>query len=96
MAIDFLSDPIVRAGAGLLVIGLMAATGFFLVARLRDYTTQDREEPPGMLANFEEMHREGDITEEEFRTIQSATQDQVRDPVSNSDSPPKHGESDVE
>ncbi|WP_146517702.1 hypothetical protein [Stieleria varia] len=66
------------------------------MARLRDYTTQDREEPSEMLANFEEMHRQGDITREEFRTIQSATQHHVRDRVSDVDSPPKHGESTVE
>ena len=103
---DLLSDPSVRIGAAMLVLLVVAAFGFFLVSRLRDYTTQDQEEPLEMLSNFEEMRLKGDITEEEYRTIQSAAQTHIDegspadtldgDVSSDSDSPPKTGESEAE
>ena len=43
------------------------------MASFRDYAAQDREEPDDALANLREMHRNGDITDEEFRTIQATT-----------------------
>ena len=101
MMTDLLSDPTVRAGLAVLVLLVVASAALFLVARLRDYTNQDREEPQEMLSNFEEMRLRGEITEEEFRTIQSATQTHVvggldTKPADDADSPPKNGESAVE
>ena len=103
---DLLSEPTVRIGAAMLVLLVVAAFGFFLVSRLRDYTTQDQEEPLEMLSNLEEMRLKGDITEEEYRNIQTATQTQVGEDSSiqpsddeiaaDWDSPPKTGESDAE
>lgn len=101
MMTDLLSDPTVRAGVAVLVLLVVATAAFFLVARLRDYTTQDWEEPQELLSNFEEMRLRGEITEEEFRTIQSASQSQVTggldtETASDADSPPKTGESAAE
>jgi len=69
---DLLSDPTVKAGLALLVLIVLAAAAFFLVARLRDYTAKDWDSSDGGLSNFEEMRLKGDISEEEFRTIQAA------------------------
>ena len=85
MTTDILSDPTVKAGVGLLVLIILAAFAFFLVARLRDYTAQDWEPSDEGLSNLEEMRLKGDISEEEFRTIQSVAQQQsfgVEEPVS--------------
>lgn len=70
---DLLSDPTVKAGLALLIVIVLAAAAFFLVARLRDYTAQDWDTSDDRLSNFEEMRLKGDISEEEFRTIQAAT-----------------------
>ena len=45
--------------------------GIYLVSIFRDYAAEDREDPPKGIANLEEMHAKGDISDEEFRTIQS-------------------------
>lgn len=57
----------------LIVVILIA---FWLLGRLRDYTTQDQQHASEGLVNLKEMLRKGDISEAEFRTIQSATRSQ--------------------
>jgi hypothetical protein len=72
---ELLSDPAVKAGLALLILTILSAAAFFLVARLRDYTNGDRDSTDDGLLNFEEMRLKGDISEEEFRTIQAASHD---------------------
>lgn len=72
---ELLSDPAVKAGLALLILTILSAAAFFLVARLRDYTNGDRDSTEDGLLNFEEMRLKGDISEEEFRTIQAASYD---------------------
>ncbi|MEO1528808.1 MAG: hypothetical protein AAFX06_25595 [Planctomycetota bacterium] len=67
-----MSDPTVKAGIAILVLIVLSAVAFFLVARLRDYTAQDWDSSSRGLSNFEEMRLKGDISDEEFRTIEAA------------------------
>ena len=69
---DLLSDPTVKAGLAVLILIIMSSIAFFLVARLRDYTNGDWDSTSARPLNFEEMRLKGDISEEEFRTIQAA------------------------
>ena len=75
MMMDLLSDPTVKAGLAVVVLIIVSAIAFFLLARLRDYTNGDRDSTSDGLLNFEEMRLKGDISEEEFRTIQAASHD---------------------
>ncbi len=75
MVMELLSDPAIKAGLALLILIILSAAAFFLVARLRDYTNRDRDSTSDGLLNFEEMRLKGDISEEEFRTIQAASHD---------------------
>ncbi len=70
---ELLSEPEVKAGLALLVVIIVSAAAFFLVSRLRDYTNGDWESGSGDLLNLEEMRLKGDISEEEFRTLQAAS-----------------------
>jgi hypothetical protein len=70
---NLIADPAVRATCGVLVLCVLIAAAFYLLASFRDYTAEDREETEDVLAKFREMHRKGDISEEEFRTIQATT-----------------------
>ena len=72
---ELLGDPAVKAGLALLILTILSAAAFFLVARLRDYTSGDRDLTDQGLLNFEEMRLKGDISEEEFRTLQAASHD---------------------
>ena len=70
---DFFANPTVQAGAGIVVLGVMIAMAFYLLASFRDYAAEDKEPIDGALANLQEMHRKGDISDEEFRTIQATS-----------------------
>ena len=68
---EWLEDPNVQLVAGLVVLCILTAIGFSLVSRFRDYAAHDRDTAVDALANLEEIHLKGDISEEEFRTIQA-------------------------
>lgn len=69
---DVLSMPTVQAVLGLVVLCILIAGGFWLVASFRDNAAKDVLSPEELLSNFEEMHREGDISGTEFRTIKAS------------------------
>ena len=73
---DFFAAPTVQVGIALLVLCILISAGFYLVSIFRDYAAQDQEGMPDVLANLQEMHRKGDISDEEFRTIQTRTHQQ--------------------
>jgi len=82
---DFFATPTVQVGIALLVLCILIAAAFYLVSSFRDYTAQDQESTAEALFKLEEMHRKGDISDEEFRTIEATSH---RRPVrSNVDDP---------
>lgn len=86
---DFFANPAVHAGVAVLVLCVLIAAAFYIMSIFRDYAADDQETAGDHLLKLEEMHRKGDISEEEFRTIQATTH---RQPVGNNtddDSSPK-------
>ena len=71
--VRFLYDSSVQAGVAVLILCVLSAAGVYVVSIFRDYAAQDQESTDDLLANLQEMHREGDISDEEFRTIESRT-----------------------
>lgn len=67
------AEPVVRLGAAVLVLGILVATAFYLLASFRDYAAEDQETGSDALANLQEIHLKGDISDEEFRTIKLRT-----------------------
>ncbi len=68
---DMLAAPWARAVAGILILCILIAFGFYLLSSFRDYAGGDRQAPHFADSNLQEMLRRGDISEAEFRTIQS-------------------------
>lgn len=64
----------VVSAVALLVIAAGSAITFYVARSFRDYTDEDQQDTDSMLANLQEMHRKGDITDEEFRVITLANQ----------------------
>lgn len=81
---DVFANPAVRAGAAVVVLCVLIAGGIYLLSIFRDYAAQDRERSADVLANLREMNRRGDISDEEFRTIQ-ATAERQSTPLADSD-----------
>jgi uncharacterized membrane protein len=70
---DFFTTPTVQAGIAVLILCVLIAAGFYVMSIFRDYAANDQETAAEHLFKLEEMHRKGDISEEEFRTIQATT-----------------------
>lgn len=90
---DFLATPTVQAGVSVLVLCILIATSFYVVASFRDYAAQDQETADEMLANLREMHLKGDISDEEFRTIKLRTHRQSLETNETDDSSSQDGSS---
>ena len=92
---DFLTTSVYQAGFALLILCVLLVIGVYLVSIFRDYAAEDREDPPEGIANLEEMHRKGDISHQEFRNIQTTTDqlpvgpDAIGESTSDADSPLK-------
>ena len=69
--LDLLSRSYVQAGLSILGLMIVSLAAYFVLSRLRDLSTDDHALSTDLKKNFEEMRREGDIDEKEFRNIQS-------------------------
>ena len=70
---DLFETPPVRLGVALVVLCVLIAAGFYLVSIFRDYAAEDQDDSSDVLSKLEEMHRKGDISDQEFRTIKART-----------------------
>jgi len=69
--LDLLSRSYVQAGLSVLGLMIVSLVAYFVLSRLRDLSSDDHALSADLTKNFEEMRREGDIDEKEFRNIQS-------------------------
>lgn len=60
-----------QAVLGVTVVLVAGYIGYYVVKYIRGATSKDDTSAADLTLNFEEMRREGDISEAEFRTIQS-------------------------
>lgn len=70
---DFFASPSMRVGIVMLVLCVLIGFGFYVVSIFRGYADEDQQDPTDPLANLEEMHRKGDISDQEFRKIKTKT-----------------------
>ncbi len=68
---DFLTQTPVQLVLSILALLAMCGGAYYWVLRLRDSSKNDLELAPELLKNFEEMRHEGDISDKEFRNIES-------------------------
>jgi uncharacterized membrane protein len=66
-----LGHPAFQAILSVLILLAVVAVGVRVLRRVRPATNKDHTNAADLARNFEEMHREGDISEAEFRTITS-------------------------
>lgn len=76
--LELLSRTYVQAGLSVLGLMIVCAIAYFLLARLRDLSSNTHDSTAHLLKNFEEMRQEGDIDEAEFRNIQTLLKEDQR------------------
>ena len=82
------SDSVFTAAIGLAVLCALCAFAFFAVSKFRDYAVNDQEDTDELLANLREMKLKGDITDQEFRTIQASARPTKEDATNDSENDP--------
>ena len=56
---------------GLSVLAVLSVAGYYVVGRFHGGAEEDRPSPSDLLTKYREMHRRGDISDEEFREIKT-------------------------
>jgi hypothetical protein len=68
---DFLNQTSVQLTLSMIFLAVITALGYRWVSSLRDLSRKSDRVLPEALGKFEEMRREGDISEAEFRNIEA-------------------------
>ena len=65
----FLEEPSIRLIFALAVFAVLLVVGGYVVARYRQNMHNPTQDANEMLSNFRELNSEGQLSDEEFRTI---------------------------
>ena len=68
---EFLARPLVHAGLLFAAIAVLTGLGAFVVARFRGGRGNDQPSASELLTKFRELHEQGELTDEEFRSIKA-------------------------
>lgn len=68
---SFLNPTILKAIGSVVILLVVAFVGIRVAAHLRGATNKDHTSVEDLVRNFEEMRRQGDMSDAEFRTITS-------------------------
>ena len=68
---EFLDSDFARLVIGMTVVAMVSALGWYIVSKFRGGAGKEQPTNSEMLTNLQEMRLQGDVTEEEFRTIKS-------------------------
>ncbi|MDX1944588.1 MAG: hypothetical protein SFU86_04205 [Pirellulaceae bacterium] len=72
------ADTLLQLFTGLAILAGMIVVGVAVVQRFRGGAAGGTHPTSEMLSKFHEMHREGDISEKEYRTIKSVLGDKLQ------------------
>jgi uncharacterized membrane protein len=65
------TEQLLKAAVLFAAIFVMTAIGIAVVRRFRDRSANDRPQSSEMMSKFRELHAEGGLSDEEFRTIKT-------------------------
>lgn len=85
---DLINDPTIQAGLGVLVLCGLTAIAYWGVSKFRDYNAEDQDHTGELLANLKELHLSGEITDEEYRTINQVNQSCIAHSAGGEPEPP--------
>jgi uncharacterized membrane protein len=83
--IEFLQEPLPRSIVWLVATGILILVGYYVVHVVRKGMQQRSEGAVELLTNFRELHSQGELTDDEFRTIKTKLGLRLRGEVKNSE-----------
>ncbi len=83
--IEYLSNPWVMLVVLSAVVVALAASGLYAIGKVREEV--DRKEPPASewLTKFQELHAQGELSDEEYRTIKAMLTDRLQRELNSTD-----------
>ncbi len=75
---EFLTSPAAQVVLSLAMLAMLIAVGFYLVAKVRATVTDEPAGASEMLSKFRDMHVQGELDDQEFRTIRSRLANRLR------------------
>lgn len=75
------SDVILALG----VLCLLIAVGAYLISKFRGHSDGEETTTSNLMTNFQELRAEGELSDEEFRTIKSMLSEKLRSELRDSD-----------
>ena len=84
---EFLSGPLAEVVILLALAAMLVTVGIYVIARVR--AGIHLKEPPASewLANFEELHAQGELSDKEYRTIKAMLAERFRQEINGTDEP---------
>jgi len=76
---EFLKEPTVQLIIWLTVGAVLVAVAAYVIMRVRPAPVQSEPVASEMLSKFRELRGQGDLSEEEFRTIKTALAEQLQE-----------------
>ena len=76
---DILETRAAQAVLGIAILAILCTIAYYIVRICRDRIDEDIPDPHDHLDNFQEIHSKGDISDEEFRTIETVLEEQLQD-----------------
>jgi len=90
---EILETPAAQAVLGVTVLAILTSIAYFAVTNYRDRIDQDIPGPEEHLDNFQEIHSQGDISDKEFRTIETVLEQLEHQQSQPNDQPPTEDKS---
>ena len=73
------TEPGIKVVVWVTVLALLVAMGWYVVAKLRGSSDDGQPASSEMLTNFGEMREQGNLSEEEYRTIKARLSKRLRE-----------------
>ena len=68
---DFLQSTAAQVVIWLALCAVLVAVGIYVVAKVRQTLAESEPETHELMANFRELHSQGELSDEEYRTIKA-------------------------
>ncbi len=84
---EFLSSPVATVVFLLTVTAMLVAVGVYVIGKVRAGMKAPETKASEWLTQFRELHDQGELEDEEFRTIKSLLAERLQDELNDTDKP---------
>ncbi len=78
---EFFSTPTANLIILVAMTAALIAVGVYVIMKVRGWEGAEEPTASSLLTNFRELHHEGDLSDEEYRTIKSVLAEQLQDEI---------------